>query len=945
MAESIEIDLGLKIDEALKSVDDISKSIKSMQKSFENSAKEVKDFGKTANSSLDSLKTGFKTLGVAAAGALAALATGKVADFFGSAIEEAQKLEDSVHALNVSLAQSGDYSEATSKQFQEFADNLSNATNIGGDLILTQTAMAKSMGLTNEQTELAIKAATELSATFGVSFEDAVTKVTQAYNGNGMALGKLVPQLRGLSEEQLRAGDATKYLLDRFSGAAEAKTQTFSGSITRLGEVFDNFKETIGLVITQNPALVSGINQVSNVFKTFGDSIADNKEDLTKFVTLLVKGVADAAPIVVTSISVMVQAIQKVIDGFQLARASVKNMAAGLAGFFGDQAEANKLLKEQDEIFQGIIDREKGFEGLQAVLTDVGVATAKFSQSMEDAGKASNKATGPLNLYTNATKVNAQQLRDNAKAAEEAKRAQEKFIDDLKNSAKTLVETFENVGKTTDEILVDTFNKNVKTIKAALDNGILSLEQYQETLSKMRKGFANDQEEAFKKASPDLGSNPEQQQQEKGILGGILEVFETIKKYVVEAFEIGAAIFSALFSGDFIRQLSYQVSSIFGSAQSNFQALETLSTNLDEFSKTMPDFINKMLDEAPKIIENIIAGMDTLIDRLVDAMPRIAQVLATGLTKFFTAFINKLPQILASLPSMLAPFIKAIPEMVRVLARNIKPILQELIKALGEVFAELIEIMPEVIQELLYAMPAIVEGLITGIVEAMPRIIAALVNLLAEEIKTGNLSKALIVGVALAIRNAFIGVFDIARTIGQMIGQGLYEWGKSVGGKVGEGFRDFVAGAVEIFQNAGTYIWNGFRALFSGEAWSGLGNVIYNNIYNGFVAIYDALKSILNIGGGGGSGGYIGQTWDRWGFASGGLVPSGFPNDSFPAMLQSGERVLNEDQTAIFSRLVQATERLEGRGGGQAINVQLTIGQKQLAEALIDLKRGGFRTA
>lgn len=948
MAENIEIDLGLKIDEALKSVQDITKSLKSAQKSFDNSAKEVKKFGKTANESFESIKTGLKTIGVAAAGAFAALSAGKIADFFGSAIQKANEQEDAIHALNVALAQAGDYSEETSKSFQEFADNLSNATNIGGDLILSQTAMAKSMGLTNKQTELAIKAASELSATFGISFEDAVTKVTQAYNGNGAALGKLVPQLRGLSEAQLRAGDATQYLLDRFSGAAEAKTKTFSGSITRLSEVFDSFKENVGLIITQNPALIAGINQISDIFKTFGESVADNKQELTEFVTIMVQGMAASAPIIVSSIYAIVEAIHKITDGIYLAMASLKRIASTLAPIRPEFALLNKVLKDQDEIFQDIIDREKGFNAIKNVLDDVGVATAKFSQSMEKAGKVSDKAGSTLQTYTNAAKVNTKALQDSAKAAEEAKRAHEKYLDDLKSNANTLITTFENVGKTTDEILIDTFNKNVRTIKEALQNGIVSLEQYQSTYEKMRKALARDQEEAFKKANPELGSNPEQQQQEKGILDGILEVYETIKKYVVEGFEIGSAIFSALFSGDFIRQLSYQVSSIFGTAQNNFQALETLAANLDEFSKTMPDFINKMLDEAPKIIENIIAGMDTLTDRLLNAMPRIAQVLASGLTKFFTAFIKKLPQILASLPSMLSPFIKAIPEMVRVLARNIKPILQELIKALGEVFAELVEIMPEVIQELLYAMPAIVDGFVTGLIEAMPRVVASLVNILAEEFKTGNLSKALIVGTTLAIRNAFIAQFDIARTIGQMMGQGLSEWGKSVGGKVGEGFRAFVASAIDIFQNAGKHIWNGFRSLFTAEAWKGLGSVIYDNIYNGFKAIYDALKSILNVGGG--KDGWLNKTGKKldpssWKFASGGLVPAGFPNDSFPAMLQSGERVLNEDQTAIFARLVQATERLEGRGGGQVINVQLHIGQKQLADVLLDLNKSGFRTA
>jgi hypothetical protein len=81
-------------------------------------------------------------------------------------------------------------------------------------------------------------------------------------------------------------------------------------------------------------------------------------------------------------------------------------------------------------------------------------------------------------------------------------------------------------------------------------------------------------------------------------------------------------------------------------------------------------------------------------------------------------------------------------------------------------------------------------------------------------------------------------------------------------------------------------------------------------------------------------------------FASGGVVPSGFPNDGYVARLQSHERVLSPDQTADLHDFLNDYKRGRiGGGGGGPTTVVLKVGEAELSKVLLNLNRQGFRTA
>jgi hypothetical protein len=87
-------------------------------------------------------------------------------------------------------------------------------------------------------------------------------------------------------------------------------------------------------------------------------------------------------------------------------------------------------------------------------------------------------------------------------------------------------------------------------------------------------------------------------------------------------------------------------------------------------------------------------------------------------------------------------------------------------------------------------------------------------------------------------------------------------------------------------------------------------------------------------------------------FAEGGVVPQGFPNDTYPAALTSGEAVVPNNLVDRLDRFLSEPARsLSGKassGGGdrpQNLTIVLQVGQEELARTLVSLDRQGFRMA
>jgi hypothetical protein len=121
----------------------------------------------------------------------------------------------------------------------------------------------------------------------------------------------------------------------------------------------------------------------------------------------------------------------------------------------------------------------------------------------------------------------------------------------------------------------------------------------------------------------------------------------------------------------------------------------------------------------------------------------------------------------------------------------------------------------------------------------------------------------------------------------------------------------------------------------------------------------DLGKSVGNIFGGGSSGGGISGTiksiGKKLGFATGGVIPNGFPNDSYPALLSSGERVLTPSQNRMYERgeagtrddsiLEALLNELRNLNQTQVIRSEVRLNNKAFADIILELNRNNARLA
>ena len=211
------------------------------------------------------------------AGNVASNVAGKALGFLvsslGEVVNAAQRQEDAINSLNAALRQSGEFSQATSEDLQDFASSLQKITRFGDEAIIEQLAFAKSMGATTEQAKKIVAAATDMSAALNMDFNSAVRNITKTLGGLKGELGESISELGLLTKEQLQAGGAIDLIANKFSGQASAATQTYSGKVEQLSNSWGDFLESVGMFVTKNPAVLSAIGEITKAVGVLNDLI------------------------------------------------------------------------------------------------------------------------------------------------------------------------------------------------------------------------------------------------------------------------------------------------------------------------------------------------------------------------------------------------------------------------------------------------------------------------------------------------------------------------------------------------------------------------------------------------------------------------------------------------------------------------------------------------
>ena len=173
------------------------------------------------------------------------------------------------------------------------AAELQSRSTFGDEEVIAQQAYLASLGMTERQINDVIEASAQLSTATGMTLESAVKNLAKTYGGLTGELGESIPALKSLTAEQLKSGEAVKYILENYQGYAEAAAQSGAGSMRQLKNQLGDLAEQLGIILM--PALQKIVGWISNMVTWF-----QNLSPTTQKVIVVIASLAAAIGPVLT---------------------------------------------------------------------------------------------------------------------------------------------------------------------------------------------------------------------------------------------------------------------------------------------------------------------------------------------------------------------------------------------------------------------------------------------------------------------------------------------------------------------------------------------------------------------------------------------------------------------------------------------------------------------
>lgn len=230
--------------------------------------------GAKTKKSIDSSFTGL-AIQLEFAARIAKQAFAIVSNSIGAAIDEAVQAENALTEFNKTLANSGQFTQAASDSFVEYAQSLQEVGTVSDDAVIKSASALVSIGkLSGQGLKDATKASVDLAQGLGVDLNTAFDLVAKAAAGNTAALSRYGIKVDENIPKSQRFASALAQINQKFGGLDEAQANTFGGSLKQLSNAFNDVLEVVGKVFTQSPALVAVFKFITAQLKTLGSSIA-----------------------------------------------------------------------------------------------------------------------------------------------------------------------------------------------------------------------------------------------------------------------------------------------------------------------------------------------------------------------------------------------------------------------------------------------------------------------------------------------------------------------------------------------------------------------------------------------------------------------------------------------------------------------------------------------
>jgi len=931
---------------------------------------------KGLTNSVSDLLSSFNPLIVAAGAFAAAFSVSKVVD---AAVEQ----ENAINRLNSALRLAGDFSLKASEDFQAFASEIQNTSSFSDDAALGLVSLAKSLGISNEQTKIAVQAAVNLQEATGLAAEVGIKKLAATLLGAAGSAKKFAPEIANLTQEQLKAGAAIEIIDKKFAGFAQATLQTFSGATNQAKGAFGDLLEELGFLIIKNPALIAAFNEAKNVIVLLSSAVAANREGIISFTT-------DGVIFLIKQLSSLVRGTQLFTTAFkavevvlQLAASSLSSITGSFFSFVAGLIRGSADIKDALTSALNFVTRSFGVFAQVAVssLRDVVAGFGKLAALSGDNAITTNltaatkgldrlvvsteKAVGAFKQISNSSDG----IRKVATSYDGLAAASNKFSNAQVVAAVEAASSIKNINKQIDQYanklsvgLVGSIQavqsaqkKQTDDAKKGLGNAAKGAEEFGDSLAEAaKKGnessiritrFLNEIRVELFSIGAAAAADPF-----KGILIGVTRLEDKIKglvdsnefkdltssKQVEIKLKLEAELDAAKLANFVGIGAGFAASISNGAAGASKILVEGAAFAIDSFApgvgqavKPLLDVFLKGKDAVKAMVTDFVKALPSLLVALVQGAIAFVETLITQLPSLITNLLQAIPTIIKSVvdavPSIINSIIVAIPLIIKSVVESIPLIINSIIDAIPSIINSVIVAIPFIINTIVSALPDILNTIISGIPSIIDRIIIAIPTIV----------RSVIEGIPSIIKAVIEAIPNIIGTLITLLPQIIFELIKIAPTLV-----------IEILKGLGQGIIDAIKSAFSGIG-DGVGNFVTGKESSTGIPIIGPIIDLV--------GSAISGIGDFLGFATGGLVPQGFTGDTFPAKLTSGEFVIDNSLTPKLEQFLAnpgqgqgqtnqiLTQLLEAMNRPQMVDASVQFNQNTLADIILTLNRTNRR--
>lgn len=359
------------------------------------------------------------------------------------------------------------------RQLKNFASELQNIGTIGDEQLLPLMAQLTAAGRTQAEIQEIMSAALDISASGVMSMESAVKNLNKTFSGLSGELGESVPQIKNLTKEQLKNGEAVKVIAEQYKGMAE-ETAKATGSGQQLSNAIGDLKEQLGMgfaaIIAPVQRLFTNlVNKVTEAIKLVNEFLGFSTEIDIK--------PSDAAYRDWQNLKKEIGALSEEISATEKHLESIKERTDDLINDEEELAKAQKRINELKAIPQADRTKEERSELISLIK-----AKARYKKSLKE----------EIDYNVDLSEANARQAAENGELEEKKARlleltskcaeAEEKYNELLKKEKK-LEEPKQQKDYTEEKKLILKWGAESKTEIEKLRDELMAIELIKEQLS------------------------------------------------------------------------------------------------------------------------------------------------------------------------------------------------------------------------------------------------------------------------------------------------------------------------------------------------------------------------------------------------------------------------------------------------------------------------------